>query len=335
MVDHNNAMDCIASSLDKIALLLQGKSRLKTNPIDSVLPDIQELINNVKNTLMTSMFSKLQNPTIEMVTSQKTGIKKELYSKILVKGTTDKETVLKELDSAFTDKKVDASIVAATATKKGDVLVSFKETNQIDNIIKEIESCDNKIFKENIIPISPILPKLIITKIPQFFNLDNLEDVKTSLINCNSYLKAALDKDDSNLKLLFKYSTKRKTQSIVFKCSPDIRSLINLNKNELKLGSMIFSVHDHVHVKICSKCCKIGHLRKDCQSSFVKCTFCSKDHSFKDCPVKDDSSKYSCANCINNNSNHSCFSSQCPNVIKVKNTIMNRTNYVGNIGSSF
>ena len=49
----------------------------------------------------------------------------------------------------------------------------------------------------------------------------------------------------------------------------------------------------------CYRCQKYGHTAKNC-SSKEKCPICSKDHSYKDCPIKDshrEGNKAVCSNC--------------------------------------
>jgi len=324
-------MDSITKSLDAVVDLLQSKINQRGNPVENILPNVQKLISDTKNDILHLLFNRNAEAKDTIIR------KKELYSKVLVKSgkANDDPKVrlefLEKIDKTLLDKKIDASIIGTSTTSKGDVLIKFKETQNIKEIVREIETSDKTTFENKISTLKPILPKISITNIPEYYDLNNLDSFKNKVIQNNQTLAEKLSDNNSIFEPLFKYSNKKKSQTVVIKCSPDIRSIIKLNNEEIKLNNIVCKVFDHFHLKICTNCCKIGHVKNNCHSKTTKCTFCSEEHNFKNCPVKNDKSKYSCANCKHGNntssSNHSCFSSNCPHVIKTKQMILKNTQY--------
>jgi len=344
---NDKAMSGIIKPLDEISELIESCRSSKRGSNEAIFSNILKLTNQVKNNLI-SHLSKCLDNRISMQSDKQESItnsdrnlretdkkKPELYSKILIKsGTAKKDSkvkfnLLEKVDKTLIDKKIDASIVGASSTSKGDVIINFKKDNDIDTIVKELEKSDKDIFNNRVTTIKPILPKVSITNIPMYYDLSNFSNIKTDIINSNPYLASEISKPNFVFEPLFKYSTKKHTQTIIVKCSSEIRSLIKSNCDELKLKSIVCKIFDHFHIKICSKCGKIGHLKNVCESQLTKCTFCSKDHCFKECPVKNDPAKYSCINCTSNkncySSNHSCFSYTCPLVIKAKQNLFQQT----------
>jgi len=329
-------MEHISSSLDNILTILQTKAKQKGNPIESILPTIQSTINEVKNELLKTVFNSLQHGNKSEATKEVSDKpRSQLYSQILIKSGEAKKDpkikneFLRKIDNTLMEKNIDASIVGASSTAKGDVIIKLKETDNINSIINELIKENEPAFQEKMSHITPSMPKVSITNIPDYYDLTDLSEVRKSLLSSNKELSEIITQQNLKFELLFKYNTKRSTQTIIAKCSQEIRSFLNKNGNEIKLGCILCKTFDHVHLKICSKCCKIGHLKKDCHSNMTKCTFCYNNHSFKDCPVKNDTCQHKCGNCINkgmpDNINHNCFSFKCPLVKKAKEFILKRS----------
>ena len=93
----------------------------------------------------------------------------------------------------------------------------------------------------------------------------------------------------------------------------DQGDIIKIGYNECKL-------YDRFHVTQCSKCWAFGHVAQNCRTDFVTCTFCSENHSYKDCKHKSNITLHKCTNCLKSSNNdiknsaqtHNSYASSCP-----------------------
>lgn len=93
-----------------------------------------------------------------------------------------------------------------------------------------------------------------------------------------------------------------------------------MDKGHVYVGWKRCNVRESFHIIRCFKCCKYGHLSKNCENSVI-CPKCSKNHSLADCKAD----IFSCINCIENNSklktnydiNHTVFDNCCSSYKKV------------------
>jgi hypothetical protein len=96
------------------------------------------------------------------------------------------------------------------------------------------------------------------------------------------------------------------------------------HRRVLELGSINFKwnhykVYDTFGVSRCYKCCRFGHLIKDCKAESAICPRCSENHEIKDC--KSDNKK--CINCAESvskfhldlNISHPAYSNECPTML--------------------
>ncbi len=140
----------------------------------------------------------------------------------------------------------------------------------------------------------------------------------------------------THLKFVF-HSKKRPEaddRNIVIEVSPVLRKLIK-SLNRLRIKWFMIETRDHILVTRCFKCCGLGHRSDTCPHKMA-CSHCSKEHTFKNCPLRSDKTKLCCINCSNEkartknkamDTNHSALSNDCPNVIHYKDTEFKRTDY--------
>lgn len=127
--------------------------------------------------------------------------------------------------------------------------------------------------------------------------------------------KNGIEKVKSSIKLLPTNPSFR-TNRAILKCSSEDTLKININK-ELKLGFMIHPVKFLYNSNQCYGCQGFNHFEfnkektvRTCKNK-SRCGHCaSEQHTFRECPAKNDASKAKCCNC---NGNHRSNSSKCKN----------------------
>ena len=178
-----------------------------------------------------------------------------------------------------------------------------------------------------------LLPKLKVFRIDPSYKRDDKEVLKLALIEKNSNI-AAYVKDGHTFEVIVIDELRHYA---VLKMSPEIRSSI-IVKGSVYLDMQSLEVKDHFHTVQCFSCQEYGHKTGDdlCKhkgSDNCTCLYCGDNHQSKSCPVKKDSSKLKCSNCLNsknaehreNAHGHTTTSSSCPFSIQQMKSLINRT----------
>ena len=91
-------------------------------------------------------------------------------------------------------------------------------------------------FGEKIKVTKSFFPKIKIVSMLSFFKTTNKTDVISSLIEANKILQEIYSKNHYCLKFLFSYDV-HGHQSIILKCSPEIRKAFRDNGDAIKIGN--------------------------------------------------------------------------------------------------
>ena len=113
----------------------------------------------------------------------------------------------------------------------------------------------------------------------------------------------------------------------------EIRKALRDNGDAIKIGNTLCKLYDRFHLTQCSKCCNYGHVANNCRKDCFTCTFCSGNHSYKDCDNKDNKASHKCSNCLRsidantkaNANSHNAFDSHCPVKKSQLNKLISRT----------
>jgi hypothetical protein len=87
------------------------------------------------------------------------------------------------------------------------------------------------------------------------------------------------------------------------------------------IGYLAFATKPYVPRPIrCNKCQQYGHPTQTCKSSAIRCSYCSRSHTYEQCTYKDTPDIYKpiCANC---GGAHSAAYSRCPKFLHVKEAL--------------
>jgi len=312
----------IESAFDKI---ISNVNDAKNNIIIHLLGNNAEA-HNTKNLPQTNTYAKI-------VQSNNTS-----RNKIIIPIDTkqpEKELIdstEKKVISLLNQNNTKATIVNTSSTSKGNYVMKFTNDDNIDEIKDQL----SKEFGEDIKVLKPAYPKIKIVSVPSSFDTSNKDEVINSIVSANDSLKNVYDSNNDCMKVIFSYDVNY-GKTIILKCSPQIRNTLKILGDKIKIGYKLCPVYDRYHIFQCSKCCKFGHSAKSCKSPDTFCTFCSEEHSFKNCPKIENKEFHKCKNCLQSNNSkyiksadtHHAFSSECP--IKVsKQTFKSQSNKSNN-----
>ncbi|XP_023213297.1 uncharacterized protein LOC111616097 [Centruroides sculpturatus] len=155
------------------------------------------------------------------------------------------------------------------------------------------------------------------------------EEVEECLFEQNEIINSNLDinKYRKEVELKFKYGSREKrTVNSVAEISPRVRQLL-MAKKEINLCWSRCGIEEYINVTQCYKCCKIGHIAKNCVERDVVSSQCGQNHKFKDCPNK---ARADCCNCRKEklkDTNHNTCDKKCPLIQKVRCMIMAKIDY--------
>jgi len=328
--------DIITPLDDIIDIINDLSSANSTNRRGSNLENAySKILNNVnlaKNSIIKHLFNKI-SPNIESESYAK--ITKQNLTNNIIIPVSDKipstETI-SNIEQRVNNvlQSSDAYVVKSTATHNGNVVLKVSNHNKLDDLNKNLVSE----FGENVKIKTPFDPKIKLTSIPSYFDITNKESIIPRIVEKNLFLKELCDVNPESIQYLFSYNIKGH-KTIVLKCSPDVRRTIKRHNDSLNIDCFRCKVYDHFHILQCSKCCKFGHSNKNCKSENSICTFCSKQHSFKDCTLKNNTEAHSCNNCLNSNDSaikqnahsHNSFSTSCPIAKLEKSKLISKTNF--------
>lgn len=344
---HTNTdnMANICDPLDKVLSLIKELKNTNLNTRrgsthDNIFDQMNECINEAKNNIILRLLNEQKNENISIssnkpVTFASVAANKKPSNSIIVPVGNDKPNnasiieIEKNVCKILKDSHSNATIVKTQSTDNGNVVIQFAPDDKLDNLKDKFSNQ----LGDNIKIKSPMWPKIKITGIPAYLDTSNKKEIHSSIMDQNNWLKDALNTDNKSFEIIFSYNAKE-TKSLVCKCSPDLRKLINEHGDFLKIEHKQCKIYNHVHVTQCSKCCSFGHSVGKCNANVV-CTYCAEPHSYKNCPHNTDLSKHTCFNCKSSksaeiqaqSSGHHSFSSKCPLRIKIISRLINQTDW--------
>ena len=267
----------------------------------------------------------IQAPTYATVT------KKRLQKKaaVVVKsGSVNKveagmaNNIERDITKVLSENKIEATLHAAIPRRNGDIIMMFDDKDNVNSIAENIkQNLGMEAHGRGL-----ILPKMTITHVPQYINLDS--DLEETIVHSNSWLQGMMEKGET-FSVLFSYKNKD-FGSIVCKVSSAIRQELARNNNKIKLGMRSCPIKDRVHVLQCGKCLRYNHKTANCKFESHTCAWCTEDHKSSECPNKNNSTSHKCANCQRIKEadiKHHAYDHVCPLRIKVREQLIERTDW--------
>lgn len=228
-------------------------------------------------------------------------------------------------------KKTKYSPAGVRFVSNNKIRVEFDTMQQRDDTLTIINSKNAGIKAE---PSKTLNPMVIIKGISADIPPQSLTE--TILIQ-NDYNN---DDDDplTQPSITLKYTRKNRNPNLynaVFMTTPNIfRDM--MQRGRINIDHQRVHVEEHVPLMQCYHCLQFGHTKTRCPNEHPACSHCAaQTHVFKDCPVKNDSSKNNCINCtlyfkkhkINKTSNHSATSNVCPRIAQMTERLRSRISY--------
>ena len=167
------------------------------------------------------------------------------------------------------------------------------------------------------------------------------EVLHTKFLEKNSDIRDLVESQDKMFQIVF-VNTGNESTTAGIKVSPLIRDAL-ISRGRIYVGNTSCRVTDRFDLRQCFHCQQIGHISSKCQEKSngrdPVCMFCSASHPTKDCPDRDDESRYRCINCShsgdsalrNNCHTHHSGSDDCPLIAAEKSNIRQRTEYSKNV----
>lgn len=329
----------ITKPLDEIIALIKNlqqssHTERRASLIENSLEKIIDQVNLAKNAIIAHILNKPVSdcPTAETVDNKSKhqgflrnnmpSVFYESGQKLIIPtgndSKPDKKTsvsVEKNVKNILKSSNTYATITKINPTNNGNIVFQFDKNDNINDI-------SQKLITElgtNVKLIEPIFPKITVHNLPETIDCKDKEGIRTNIIDSNPYIKNAMNDPRNKIELLFIFSSKGSNHAVL-KCSPDIRKLIIENNRRIRIDMSVCAISDRIYIPHCTKCQQRNHTLKNCKMTTFTCSYCGKNHNKDDCPVKNDSDKHICNNCIHSNTpeiknqaeTHNSFSKKCP-----------------------
>lgn len=283
----------VISKLCKAFIELNNENQSLKSANRRLTEENEEIVNKQKSPLsfsnQTESYSNVvQNlkSTYPVVISDTTGAKLNIEDEVIKK----LKPSCKEIDIVKIRKRDEKLIInTRNAVQQELVIEKLKEDSRFECKLP-----------------TKLIPSILIKRISKKLNENEILDEI-----CSS---EGIPKDKSSIKLLPSHPSFRTNRAILTCPSDDTLKL--KQRNEVKIGFMIHPISMIYNVIQCYGCHGFNHFEfskdkssRTCKST-AKCGFCASDqHKFKDCPIKNDSTKAKCCNC---NGNHPSNHKECP-----------------------
>lgn len=272
--DITEMKEIMKSLQEQVQMVLSGNLKEVTKVLEEVSASV-----SAESTVVKS-------PWTEVVKKKKITEKKNL----LVVQSTDENVKVKDNKKEMVKALEGTQIVDSRFTQKG-VVLNFEDEAKRDEAASKLHAFP----KVKTRAVRKLKPKIMICNVnKEEAAVGEIIDV---LIDKNEYLQH-VDDVKSKLELLFCRPASGGTQHYIIRCDPEIRRLIHVNHDRLKLDWGVYFVRDRYMATICYHCQRIGHVAQKCSAMQKQeppvCGKCAGEHNTRNC-VAD---RKQCINCI-------------------------------------
>ena len=227
----------------------------------------------------------------------------------------------------------DVQVAKSSLTADGKGYVAFPNRESRDIAAEALKN--DFVIVEKDKKLRTLLPKMKICDI-KYYKKEDTEKLKLDIPKKNPRIKALIE-EGATLDVIFIREPSRADLFgyAVVRVDPKIREEIIKNRRKIFIDTMSYYVKDQIHVTQCFACQQYGHKKGSQHCSLYHtnkhtCLYCAKNHESKNCSMKNDASKYKCANCVKtlkygHLANHASTSHKCPIFAKEANSIIRRT----------
>ena len=247
-----------------------------------------------------------------------------------------------DIQSAFDIVTSGLAVQQLKKSKDGRCVVSTASASDRDRLRSKLEA--SSLFAANYTVSEPKKrnPTMRLLFVP---NSLTDKDISDTILAQNCEISAAFsDRQSFDQKINYVLHNKAgsDTQHIVIRVTPKLRSVLK-SMRAVRLGWHTIRVEDFVLITRCFKCNGFGHRTtgKRPDGSTVQCpnktacSHCAEEHSYKDCPKRNNPAVRKCVNCVADNlrsggnirTDHSALSNTCPHHQRQIQSILSRTDY--------
>ncbi|XP_023212315.1 uncharacterized protein LOC111615146 [Centruroides sculpturatus] len=235
----------------------------------------------------------------------------------------DAETIKTRIKSKLDPRQLKLGVKQVRKIRNRGLLVELEGKDKGEHLINEINNMGNLTAR---LP-KKILPKVTIFNIPASLNK---QDIIEGLFDQNEPITKTyqnVEEFGKNINIKSKFGRKPEVNHWICEVTPDLRKLL-LKLKKVNLDWVRCSVEEYYSIIQCYKCCKYGHIARECSSDRNHCNHCGGDHRYSEC--KNKNTAPNCINCIRNKSNsfaHRANHPTCAERQKIIRAITSRTDY--------
>ena len=354
--DKNDIKAYAKSIIEKVQILkpnfineLSSKVGLNTSPITSdtsISNALNEILRNQKVmreeiNLLKNKPKSLSKSYVDVASSQTSFAygksfdkpntpKKTTYSSIVKASDTSQSTsqVIDLFKSNVNPRKLKCGINKITRLSNKTIRLDFDTEKERDAVIEATNK--TSVLKSEV---SRKRRPLVIFKGLQKDVSD--EEFIDALIEQNSKIEDVISQDSVEHHIKFRFSLKNRNihlKNNVVETSPQVFKLL-IEAQRANVGHQKVYVQEYSSFVQCLKCYGFGHTTRHCSATSDVCGHCAGGHRTSECDAKDSQPK--CINCHKSNvkrntsesTNHKASSAYCPNIIRIRQRVIESTDY--------